>query len=291
MLQTWFKLVRYKQWIKNFFVFVPFIFSLKFVAIQAVWLSFQTFVGFCLVSSGVYILNDIIDLRKDQEHPIKQYRPLASQQITLSDAIIVSFLISSSGLILLRLAEHDLLKVGLLYIMLNVAYSYILKHIAIIDVLFIATGFILRVYAGAVAIGVHASPFLLSTTFFIALSLGFGKRKRELWITKSSCNHNTRPVLGQYSIYFLDQLITITVTLTILSYSLYTISPETIERFGTDKMVFTTVFVIYGLFRYIFLLNNETPTDDSVESVLYDKGIIISCALYTITLITLIYRS
>ena len=278
------KLIRVKQWIKNAFVLAPLLFSLNFLKIEPVISSLITFFAFCFMASTIYVINDLCDRKKDALHPTKKFRPIASGRISVKCALIIIFimaLIFCSCLFYL-----DNFKINIVfafYILMNLLYSFKFKHIFLVDVFVIAFGFILRVYAGAYAIGVPVSSYIFMTTLFISLFLGFTKRKMELL----HCEAKTRHVLKNYTDVMLNQYIIISVALTIMCYALYTLEPSTIARFNTNRLIYSIIFVVYGLLRYIHLLDKNQDVEDPTETVLTDKGLIYCCALYVIYVLAL----
>ena len=221
-------------------------------------------------------MNDILDRKKDALHPKKKNRPIASGKISVFTGLIILLsLILSTVLCLWNLPVKTTLTI-LIYVLVNVLYSFKLKHIVLVDVFIIAIGFILRVYAGAYAIGVPVSSYIFMTTLFISLFLGFTKRKIEL----SHSGTITREVLKNYSDNMVTQYIVISVALTIMCYALYTLEPSTIERFGTNRLIYSVIFVLYGMFRYLYILDQHEDVEDPTENVLTDKGLIAVCILY-----------
>lgn len=279
MLKSIIKLIRIKQWVKNAFVIAPLLFSLNFMQPFAVINTMLAFVAFCFVASFVYVVNDICDRKKDAVHPVKKKRPIASGKISPRQGVMIALV--CLGIAALCLYELSVPKVALvlaLYLVMNFLYSVKLKHIALLDVLIIAVGFILRVYAGAYAIGVPVSSFIFMTTLFLSLFLGFTKRKAEL----SGTGSQTRKVLRVYSEAMINQYIIISAALTIMCYALYTLEPSTIARFETNRLIYSIVFVIYGIFRYIAILDGNENIEDPTENLLKDKGLISACALYVL---------
>lgn len=283
-------LIRIKQWIKNAFVLAPLFFSLKFTNLGAVEQTLITFISFCFISSFVYINNDLADIEKDRLHPVKKNRPLPSGKISASFARILSLFLFAAAFILTYFFDSEnrykVMIVFALYIILNIFYSFKLKHIAILDVFIIATGFILRVYAGAYAIGVPVSSYIFMTTLFLSLFLGFSKRLSEAVRTSAL----TRGVLEEYTVPALQNYVVITISLTIMSYALYTLEPSTIARFSTNRLIYSIVFVIYGLFRYLNLANHTNSQEDPTENLLKDKALIITCLGYVLFVLSIFLK-
>jgi len=289
MLFNYIHLLRPKHWIKNSFVFAALIFSLNLLDIIKLTASLQAFFAFCLASSFVYIINDIIDIEQDRKHPKKRNRPIPSGKISIKNATTISIVCLITSITLAYFVNLNTLIVILVYIFVNIIYSIKIKNVVILDVMFIALGFILRMIAGATAIEVSFSNWILLTTFCISLFLGFGKRRGEMLLTNNNTQKNSRFVLKLYSMQFLDYMIMSSVTLTIISYALYTIDSEVIKRFGTDKLIFTVPLVIYGIFRYLYVIYRSDSDGDPTEVVLKDKSIISVVLLWILLVIGLIY--
>lgn len=281
------KLIRVKQWIKNIFVVIPLFFSLKFIETSDCINALSAFFLFCFVSSFVYVLNDIMDREKDKLHPKKKFRPLASGALSVSFAyFLLAVLAGIVILLLFKISHEKVFYVICLYLGMNVLYSFKLKHLVLADVFVIALGFILRVYAGAYAIDVQVSSFLFMTTFFLALFLAFSKRKSELCKT----GELTRSVLKKYSAEIINQYIIITAGLTILCYSLYTLEPHTVERFGSNRLIYSVFFVTYGIFRYMYLLNFLEEIEDPTEAIYEDKGLFLTCVGFCVYILLILFN-
>lgn len=281
------KMLRPKHWIKNVFVFAPVIFSLNFTKAIYLQKSLIVFISFCLVASSVYIINDLIDKKEDQKHPIKKYRPIASGNINFYLAVFVSFFLFLSSIILSCFIAKVLLVIVLLYFSLNILYSFFLKDIVIIDVFFIAIGFLFRLYAGGFALNIPVSHWVVLTTFFLSLFLGFGKRRAE-YMVEENMSKQTRKTMNQYNKSILDYFLITSMTLTVITYGLYTISPVTIKKFGNDNLIYTIPLVVFGLFRYTFLLFKD-KTEDVVEIVIKDKFIILTCVIWAFLVSMILY--
>lgn len=272
-----FKLMRPKQWIKNFFVFGALIFSYSFLNLNKITYSILAFILFCLVSSTVYIMNDILDVDKDRIHPKKRFRPIASGAISIKEAKVALFVLLVVSMISAFMINRNLFFVLALYFINNILYSFKIKNIVILDVISIAIGFILRVIAGGVAIDVSLSGWILFCTFFISLFLGFEKRRNELIKLEGKANKH-RKILDDYSDELLKQFSDITLTCTVISYAMYTF-----VAYQSSYMMITNVFVVYGLFRYKYLSMKKGQGGSPTETVLTDKSIIIDVILWAIT--------
>ncbi|MBI4534784.1 MAG: decaprenyl-phosphate phosphoribosyltransferase [Ignavibacteriae bacterium] len=288
-MRPYYKLIRPKQWIKNLFVAAPLVFSKELFDAGAFLLTLTAMIGFCLTASAVYIINDITDVEADRAHPEKRTRPLAAGTISPGKARLLSvgFLVATALLVI----EMDLRYVVILavYFLMNLAYSIKLKEIVLLDVFMIAGGFMLRVLAGAYAIDVRVSSWIVLCTLFISLFLGFAKRRGELILSQQSGSGPERKVLLLYRVAFIDQMLTIAAAGTVISYALYTVAPRTIEVFGTEKMIYTTVFVIYGIFRYLYLIHMTNSTENPTTAVTSDAPIIVTVLLWIVACVTLIY--
>lgn len=276
-MKSYIELMRPKQWIKNFFVFGAIIFSRKFTDISSIITVILTFLSFCLVSSTVYIMNDIIDLEQDKIHPKKKNRPLASGRVSKNNAIYLLFVLLILSMIIGFFINKYLLLILALYFLNNILYSFKVKHVVLLDVMSIAIGFILRVVAGGVVINVDLSVWIILCTLFISLFLGFEKRKNELKsLEKDATKH--RKILDEYSIEFLNDISNIVCGATIIFYSLYTFF-----AYKHKYMTITNIYVIYGLFRYKYLTEIKDEGGSPTETVLTDKGIIVDVILWGIT--------
>lgn len=284
------KLVRVPQWIKNFFVFVPLLFSRHIFDKTYLLSAFTAFLMFCLVSSIVYIFNDIVDIEADRAHPVKQFRPLPSGKISLRKAgIVLTGFLALIGFFLPAMNIH--FRIFLLsYFLLNILYTFIFKHMVLLDIFSIALGFMLRVLAGASVINVEVSSWLILTTMFISLFLGIMKRRSELVLISEVPVQNTRKVLSLYSLNFIDQMSTIAAAGVIVCYALYTVSDRTVRMFHTENMIYTTPFVVFGIFRYMYLVYMNNKGENTVEIMMTDVPMITNVILYIIATILIIYK-
>ena len=291
MLVNFVKLIRPKQWIKNLFVFAPLLFSKHAFHLEYLIPSIVAFVIFSLASSAVYIINDILDVESDRVHPKKKYRPIASGEITIKQALIflaILFILIIAALLFQRGVFSFLI---ILYIIINLIYSLRVKSMVLLDVFFISFGFMLRVLGGAAAIAVPISSWMVLTTIFISLFLAISKRRSELSQTINQENiEKQRKVLKEYSVEFADQINTIAAAGTIISYALYTVSERTVATFGTDKLIYTTPFVIYGIFRYMYLMHQKNMGESPTTIVTKDIPIILDVLIWFIISLIIIYR-
>lgn len=286
-MKNFFNLIRVNHWIKNLFVFAPLLFS-KNLFNKSFFL--QTFVSFILLSlltSGLYVFNDIKDLENDKLHPIKKERPLAKGLFSKNFALIISISFISISLIFSFFLNYKLTLLFIFYIFINILYTIYFKKIVIIDVFVIALNFILRILTGSIATGINISSWLILCTLFLSLFLGFSKRRFEIISLKENANRH-REVLSSYSVEFLDKIIVVLSTSTILSYALYTVSIETKEKFG-ESLVYTIPFVIYGILRYLYLIY-KTNEGEPTKLVTSDIPLILTITFWIITSIIFIYR-
>jgi len=288
MIGEFFRLIRVKQWIKNIFVFVPILFSKHLFDLSFLVQVLLAFFAFSFASSMIYIFNDIRDSEEDRLHPVKKNRPIANGDINVNSAYGIMFII-----FLILNSSHFLFPTSFVivlffYIILNVFYTMWLKRIVIVDILCIAGGFMLRVLGGALVIDVDISRWLILTTLFIALFMAAMKRRSEL--QTQSTENSTRKVLEQYSLNFIDQISVITATGLIICYALYSVSDRTVSFFNTDYMVFTTIFVVYGIFRYMFVVHKKQKGEDPTELILTDTPTLLNLVFYIITVIIMIYK-
>ena len=279
--------LRPRQWVKNLFVFAGLIFSQNLFT-PLVWPALAAFLIFCALSGSIYVFNDVADAEKDRLHPTKRFRPVASGALPRGGALALGV-----GLLVASLAGSVALswRFGLVaagYGVLLTAYSVWLKHLVILDVLAVAVGFVLRAVAGAVAVDVEISGWLLICTVLIALFLAVGKRRHE-YLTLSGNAAAHRPILAEYSEGFLDQMIAVVTASTVTAYALYTMSPETVAKFHTRLLPLTLPFVLYGIFRYLYLLYRRQLGGNPSDLLLNDRALLLNTVLWMLSLLVLIY--
>jgi 4-hydroxybenzoate polyprenyltransferase len=262
------KAIRPRQWVKNTFVFAPLLFGKLFLRVDKVLLALLAFALFSAMASAVYLLNDIVDIERDRAHPTKRTRPIASGQLPIPVAAAAAFILAGAALTYSFVFIPEFGTILAVYAAINVGYSLGLKHIVIVDIFALASGFVLRVFGGAVALDVEASRWLLTCTIFISLFLGACKRRGELGLVGESTA--TRAVLASYSVGFIDQIINLSGTAAVLTYALYTQDPETITRLGTRDLIYTLPFVIYGILRYMHLVQHKGGGGSPTETLLRD---------------------
>jgi len=282
--------MRPRQWTKNLVVFAAIIFSLKMEEGDLVLHTIAGFLVFCVISGVVYLMNDIKDRKLDAEHPTKKFRPIASGELTTGGATTAIVILLSVGLAAAYWIGPSFLGVSVGYLALNVCYSFGLKSLVILDVMAISTGFVLRAISGARILDEAGSPveiseWLLMCTFFLSLFLGLGKRRHEL----RKIGGGSRAALEHYSVELVDRLTAITVAVTIISYSIYTIWPGTVEHFGTANLIYTIPLVFYGLSRYLYLVIQEDKGGDPSEMLLTDKSILLTVLVWVSLVAWILY--
>jgi 4-hydroxybenzoate polyprenyltransferase len=282
--------VRPREWIKNGFLFAALIFSENLFNLELFSQTLIAFAIFCFAAGGVYLINDILDRHQDEIHPRKSMRPIASGALPVAlaaPAAVLLFVTALTGAFLLKVPFGLVVAA---YVLLSVAYSKWLKHTVILDVFAIALGFVLRVVAGAVVIDVMMSHWLIICTLLLALFLGFSKRREELVALADDASLHRR-VLTEYSPLFLDMMIGIVTSATVVAYTLYTVSNETIERFGTDRLLFTVPFVLYGIFRYLYLVYHKNNGGAPAQTLITDKPLLFNVVLWAVVCGLIIYTA
>ncbi len=278
--------MRPKQWTKNSMLFLGLIFSLNLRNPGLVALTVASFALFCLLSSAIYLVNDLVDLEKDRKHPLKRTRPLASGKLAPPLAILAAFALFVIAIPLSFAINYRFGLVAVAYVVLMLAYSYGLKHIVLVDVFAIAGGFVLRAVAGAEAIDVPISPWLYVCTVLGALFIGLSKRRHELILLNDNAPTH-RKILDEYSPAMLDQMISIVTATTIMAYSLYTFSAENLPR--NNAMMLTIPFVLYGAFRYLYLVHLKNAGGTPEEILLQDKPLLLDIVLWLIVSAGILY--
>lgn len=275
MMRHIIQLMRPHQYLKNGFVFLGPLFAHQW-SLMTLGQALLAFIAFSCMASAVYIMNDLMDVAADREHPVKRHRPLPSGAIS---AGLAKRLLT--GLALLSLAVSLLVSLNVAlcvaaYFMLNVLYSWRLKHVVILDVFLISSGFMLRILAGTAGLGIEPSAWLLLCGLMVTLFLGFAKRRAELFIleTTPADRNLTRRVLDDYSPAMLEQFIAVTAACTILTYGLYTVSAQAVAVHGNDNLIYTLPFVVYGIFRYVFLLHRCARGNDTARDLLQDPHLL-----------------
>lgn len=286
-LVGWIRALRPKQWTKNGLVLAALLFAHQFRDPQRVALAALAFALFCALASSVYLVNDLCDLEEDRRHPRKRHRALASGLLSPATALGTAVILALVALVGFFLINAPTGYLAVSYVLLQIAYTLWLKHVVILDVLSVAGGFVIRAALGATAIQVEISPWLLICTILLALFLALSKRRQELqtWGPKAA---NHRPILGEYTPYLLDQMIAVVTASTLMSYALYTISERTITQLGTDKLMYTIPFVIYGIFRYLYLVHQREEGEAPDRVLLTDAPLLINVLLYAVAVVLLL---
>lgn len=269
------RLLRPHQWLKNGFVFVGLMFGHAWndaATVQAVVLAA---LAFCLISSAIYVINDLADREADRLHPHKKHRPLAAGTVTAGQGMTLGLLCAVAGLVLAWVAAPAVVLIIVLYALLNLLYSWRLKHVVILDVFVIAAGFMLRILAGTLGVGIPPSSWLLLTGLMLTLFLGFAKRRAELAVMEHSAAP-ARKVLKNYSLPMLDLMIGVCATGVVMAYSLYTMSADTIAAHRTGNLIYTVPFVLYGLFRYLHLSFSTDAGEDPARDLLRDPHLLLT---------------
>jgi 4-hydroxybenzoate polyprenyltransferase len=276
------------QWIKNSLVFSGLIFSRSLLHAEALVPVLVAFVAFCTASSGIYLINDLSDREADRLHPKKRLRPLAAGLVSPLAAIFTAVvLLAVSAALACLLPLRFSIALGS-YVLLNILYSRGLKRIVILDVMILASGFVLRAVAGAAAIGVPASPWLILCTMTLALLVGFGKRRHELYEMAEGAGRH-RAVLDGYTFASLDLMMGISAACALVSYSLYTMAPETVTRIGSSRLVLTVPFVLFGIFRFLHLVHRHDEASDPANLFMKDQPLLIDAILWATTVCAVIY--
>jgi 4-hydroxybenzoate polyprenyltransferase len=280
--------LRPSQWTKNLIVFAALIFAERLFVPADAARAVAAFVVFCVLSGVVYLVNDVADRDADRRHPVKAQRPIASGVLSVQTALAVAAVLGSTALAVAFWLGPRFGLVAAAYVALQGAYSGPLKHVVIIDVLTIAIGFVLRAVAGAVVIDVSISHWLLVVTVLLALFLALSKRRHELVMLADQATGHRRS-LEEYSPYLLDQMISVVTASTLISYAFYTISPETVAKFQTDRLGLTLPFPLYGIFRYLYLVHQKAGGGSPAEMLLTDRPLLVCVGLWGLAVILVIY--
>jgi 4-hydroxybenzoate polyprenyltransferase len=284
-----FRSLRPQQWIKNGFILIPLIFAQRVFDGPSVLLSLQALFIFCILSSAIYLINDINDLEADRQHPEKRNRPLAAGLISTRLAKVTAALLLTVSLLWGASVGRVFLFVLAIYLTVQLLYNYRLKEIVILDIFCVSSGFFLRVTSGAVAIGVSISHWLIICTVLISIFLALAKRRHELVLLGNTQAGNHRKALSSYSPLLLDQMMGVITASTLLSYMLYCVSPETIEKFQTDHLIYTFPFVLYGIFRYLYLIHIKSQGGAPEKILVSDLPMAVSIILWGLFCMLIIY--
>jgi len=281
--------LRPPQWPKNLFVLAALGFSKHLFDSDAVWRALGAFAVFCALSGATYLLNDLVDLEQDRLHPVKSRRPLPSGALPLPLARWACGLITLAALLSSLALGWRFAVAALGYFLLSLAYSLLLKHVVILDVLALSTGFVLRAVAGALAIEVVFSDWLVVCTLLVALFLSLAKRRHELVTLGDAASH--RPILAEYSPYLLDQMISVVTASCLTAYAFYTLAPDTVEKYRTDRLSLTIPFVIYGIFRYLYLVHRKDQGGSPSDVLLTDRPLLAAVALWAVAVMVIVYMA
>jgi 4-hydroxybenzoate polyprenyltransferase len=282
------RLLRPAQWSKNAVLFAALIFAKHLFDVRDVVLVCLAFLCFCALASGAYVMNDVRDCERDREHPLKSQRPLPSGRVRRGTAITLACGLTTTGLAGAAGLGAGFAALAGLYFLLQVGYTFWLKEVVILDVMAIASGFVIRAVAGGVVIHVPVSPWLIICTFLLMTFLGFCKRRHELVLLEARATDH-RSSLREYSPYFLDQMISVVTASTVVAYAIYTASPEVIRKLGTDKLYLTVPFVLFGIFRYLYLVHQREEGGNPTQLLFSDVPLLADLLLWVLTATLLIY--
>ena len=280
--------MRPRQWVKNGFVFGALIFAHRLQDAEAVVRTLGAFAIFCALSGSVYIINDLVDLERDRAHPKKRLRAIASGRIGTRAAGVFAVILAPAAIVAGYCLSLTFGSVAAAYFGMSLLYSFYLKRVVILDVMTISLGFVLRAVAGAAAIDVLISPWLVLCTSLLALFLGFCKRRNELTMLQGDAAAH-RAILSEYSVIFLDQMISVVTASTVIAYAFYAMSPEVQEKLHTRHLGVTVPFVLYGIFRYLYVLYQKGEGGSPSQTLLEDRALLINVILWGITCVAILY--
>jgi len=287
LTKSYLKLIRTEQYIKNLFVFAPIFFGGKFLIQDAIINTAIAFVSFCMAASAIYILNDYFDIEEDRKHPVKCKRPLAAGTIRKNSALTIMVILAGTGILLASFVSFRLLGVIGIYITMNILYSKWLKHITVVDVNIIATGFLLRVLSGAIVAEVEPSVWILLITYLLALFLGFAKRRADVLLSLDG--KEVRKNIDGYNLNFIDTVLSILAAVIIVAYILYTLSPEVQEHYRSHLIYVSVIFVVNGLLYYMKLTLVDKVTYSPTLIVLRNRVIQITLLGWISIMVYLLY--
>ncbi len=284
-----FRSLRPEQWTKNLVLFAGVLFGLRLFEINAVLRSIAAAGIFCVLSGVIYLINDVMDREADKRHPLKCRRPIASGALSPRTALVAALILAAGALTGAWFLGLWFFVIAVAYVSLQTLYSGPLKHMVILDVLTIAFGFVFRAVAGAVVVNVPISHWLLICTVLLALFLALSKRRHELTLLADGATSHRR-ILEEYSPYLLDQMIGVVTAATLMAYAIYTVSPETIAKFGSDWLGLTIPFPLYGIFRYLYLVHQKKGGGSPTAMLLTDRPLLICVALWACAVVLIIYH-
>lgn len=288
MIFLYIKLMRLPQWIKNSILFAGLIFSKKVFEVPSFTRVLIAFLLFSLVASCQYVFNDFLDRNEDAKHPEKKFRPLASGELDSGIALSITGVILPIALVGAYILSPAFFYLTVFYLIFNILYSKVLKHIVILDVMSISIGFVIRAIAGALVIGVQFSQWLLLCTFMLALFWGFSKRRGEINILQSDAKKH-RKILEEYSLEFLDLMMAVVASLTLVSYVMYTVSHETAKNLGTPNMIYTVPIVVYAIFRSLYIIYIKNMGHDPTKAILTDRSVLLSGLTWLVVVLFLMF--
>ena len=292
MINSILRLTRPKQWIKNFFVFIPMFFGGELFDLHSVWLAVLTFFAFSLIASSIYCYNDIVDVDADRHHPVKCLRPIASGEVSIRMGYILMIITFCLGIGVILLlppeVKSQVMAVIVFYYVLNLAYCSKLKQFAILDVCIVAFGFVLRILAGGFACELALSNWIVIMTFLLTLFMSFAKRRDDV-LRMNETGEAPRKNTVRYNLTFINQAITITASVTLVCYIMYCVSPEVSERFDTPYLYLTFVFVLLGLLRYIQIAVVDEKSGDPTKIILRDHFSQIIVVAWILSFLLMIY--
>jgi len=279
--------LRPRQWLKNLVVVAPLVFAERLLDPANGLRAAAAFLIFCAIAGAVYLFNDLVDREADRLHPRKRTRPLASGELAPGAAVAALALLVPAAVAAAVWLDVGFAAVCVIYLLINAGYTLLWKHVVLLDIFLIAAGFVLRGIGGAEALDVAISPWLLLCTFFLALFLAAGKRRHELVSVADAAAH--RPILASYSTLLVDQLIAILAAVTVGTYALYTIAESTRAHFGTERLAYTIPFVVFGIFRYLYLVYQQNAGGRPEEALLTDRPLLATVLLWGIAAVLIIY--
>ena len=288
MITQLFKLARPQQWVKNGILLVALVFAGELNVAAKTEVALIATAIFCLLSSAAYTVNDLLDAENDRRHPQKKDRPIASGKVSATQAMSMAIVLWIAGMTGAWFVSFNFFIVSGVFVIFNVLYSAWLKNVVIIDVMSVALSFVIRAYAGAVAISAPASKWFVINTLLLALFLAFGKRRHELLLLEEGATTH-RQILSKYSPYLLDQMIGVTTASVVVMYMLYTFSPEVTQKLGTENLYLTIPFVVYGIFRYLYLIHKEEKGGSPTRVLITDIPIMVTVLLWLLTSVLILY--
>jgi len=283
-----FRSLRPSQWTKNLFVFAALVFARKILDGPLVLRTLAAFGIFCLLSGSIYLVNDVLDYEEDRIHPKKSRRPIAAGLIRRGPAAGMAVVLAAVSLACAFILSPGFFIAGAVYFVLQIAYSIKLKHVVILDVFIVASGFVIRVVAGGLVIRVPLSSWILICMTLLALFIALSKRRHEIVLLEENASAH-RPILKEYSAYLLDQMISVVTASTVIAYCLYTVSEDTVKKLGTSDLIYTMPFVLYGIFRYLYLVHKKGEGGSPEELILKDKPLALSVLLWIATAVGILY--